>query len=57
MQARSATEVRPFIVLPFGSPRDISAAKGQNQVNNLRFGVVCASIPEILGSPPAADPA
>jgi hypothetical protein len=33
MQARSATEVRPFIVLPFGSPRDISAAKGQNQVN------------------------
>jgi hypothetical protein len=33
MQARSATEVRPFIVLPFGSPHDISAAKGQNQVN------------------------
>jgi hypothetical protein len=33
MQARSATEVRSFIVLPFGSPHGISAAKGQNKVN------------------------
>ena len=39
MQASNATEVRPFIVLPFGSPRRISAANGQNNVNKVKSGI------------------
>ena len=39
MQASNATEVRPFIVLPFGSSCGISAVKGQNKVNKAKSDI------------------